>query len=290
VVVLSLGAALTLALMVLGPRFAVRSHGVGVLEPAERAEVRAAWAGFVAPDLEMPREGDQVQPGQLLVRLENPDLVMEQRDVALEEESLRRQREALEARGDPAAASAWRVRERAAAEKSAILAGRVGALEIRAPIAGVVLTPRLEDRAGSFLKPGDAWCLVGTLQHLRVRMIVTDRDLGLIHEGGEAEIKGYHFPDRVFHGRVTRLPAGRRPARPDPDATHPALPVTATMTAPGGEPAGAGSLDVDVDVDNAEGLLRPGMTVSVRIYGERLTPAGHVAMWARRLFKGKIWW
>ena len=293
VAALAAGAVAALALALFGPRFAVKAEGVGTLEPAERVEVRASWAGFVTPPPAMPVEGDRVKAGQLLVRLSDPELIMTLDDMRLQSASLRTEQESLVARGDPAGAAAKETQQRAAAAQAAILAERARLLELTAPIAGVVLTPHLPDRAGRYLRSGETWCVVGRVDRLRVRVPLTERDLGVIDSGSVAEVKGVHLPTEIFHGRVTRMPAGRRPDRPpDPDASR-FGPSLSAAVGPGllpPQPAVSGSLDVDVEVDDPGALLRPGITVRVRIYGERLTLAGHVARWAHRLFKGKMWW
>ncbi|HEY3174920.1 MAG TPA: efflux RND transporter periplasmic adaptor subunit [Candidatus Polarisedimenticolia bacterium] len=288
------GAAAGLALLAFGPRFAVRAEGTGTLEPLERIEVRAAWPGFVAESGgsgAMPAEGALVRAGDPLVRLENLEVDAGRRSVDLELAALRADLSRLEARREPAQAMMRRSEERALQGDALVLARRVEELTLRAPIAGVVLTPRLQDKLGAYLGSGETWCVIGRIDRLRVRVPLSEKDLGLIDETSEAGVKGPHLPGEIFRGRVTRMPAGRRPARPGLQGHQP-QPVTAAMTATPGEGVSpvSGSLQVEVEVDNASGLLRPGMTAQVRIYGERMSLAAHALRWAHRLFKGKVWW
>ncbi len=302
------GAAVALVLLALGPRVAGHSHGAGVLEPLERIDVRAAAPGFVPPragaEAWPALEGRRVEPDDLLVTLANPELRAEARVAALDLAALRVDVTRLQASGEAAEAGRRRAEERAAASRVATLAVQEASLALRSPIAGLVLTPRLPDRAGTWLRAGDLWCTIGRSDRLRLSVPLTPRDLGLIRPGARAEVSAQHFPGRAFPARVTRMPAGRRlpaPAVYPPGvlasspgsgpAGAPAAPaaVSAELSA-GGAPPVAGSLEVEVEVDNAEGLLRPGMTARVRIHGERLTLVGHAARWVHRLFKGRIWW
>jgi len=149
-----------------------------------------------------------------------------------------------------------------------------------------VLTPRLDLMTGRFLDAGAAWCVVGRTDRLRARIPLSEADLGSVRLDSEVLLKTVHLPGRGFPGRVARMPAGRTPEQVPP----------AQMAGVGFTPAAAvspeprGSLDVVAAFENPEGLLRPGMQVRVRIYGERLTIAGHAARWAHRLYKGKVWW
>jgi len=288
-------AAAVSALLVFGPRVAVRARGIGILAPIQQVDVRADWPGFVplhagmpsdVPAIPgMPLEGSRVAPGDVLVRLSNPELEAELRGVTLEARALQLERASLEARGDPGSAAAKGALLRAALARAAILTSRAKSLTLASPIEGVVLTPRLQDRAGAYVRTGESWCAIGSLDRLRARVTLTERDLGLISMASLAEVKGIHLPAETFPGKVARMPAGRRPPRPQGPA-----PLSASTVPGDGLATVDGSLDVEVEVEDPRGLLRPGMTVRVVIYGERLTLAGHAARWAHRLFKGRVWW
>lgn len=280
------GAVIAVLLMLFGPRFAVRVDGVGRLEPLERVEVRAAWPGFVQWDESsaIPDEGTAVHRGDLLVHLGNPEVEAQQRAVALDLASLKLDLSRMWAAGDPSSAAIRRADELSLSGQEQVLARRSDQLVLRAPVDGVILTPRLVDRLGAYIRSGDTWCVVGRIDRLRVRVPLSESALGRLDDTSPAEIKGLHLPGETFPGHVTRLPAGKRAA----PGSRSALTVT-TVPAPDLSTL-AGSLQVEVEVDNGAGLLRPGMTARVRLYGERLSLAGHALRWAQRLFKGKVWW
>jgi len=282
------GAAGAVLFGLFGPRFAVRSEAVALLEPWERIEVHASTPGFVPAGEAPPSlEGRRVAAGDVLVRLVDADLAASLDTARVERDALRVDLASLEARGDPSAAAVRRAGLTAADDRVAVLEQRVAKLALRSPIDGVVLTPRLDRRAGEYVKKGETWCVVGVVDRLRARVPLRESDLGSIHEGNDAALLAVHRPDRLFAGSVVRLPPGRPP---DP----PRATMTAGMSLPGAVAASGaeikGTLDVVVAIDNREGLLLPGMQARVRIYGERLTIAGHVARWTRRLLKGKVWW
>ena len=289
---LLLGSTAALIFGLFGPRFAIRSEALGVLEPWERVEVHASSPGFVPADdpAALALEGRAVTAGQVLVRLADADLIASLDTARVERESLRVDLASLEASGNPSAAAVRRAGLMAADERVTVLDDRAGKLALRSPIDGVVLTPRLDHKAGGYVKKGETWCVVGVVSRLRARVPLRESDLGAIQEGSDAELQMVHMPDRIFPGHVVRLPPGR-----PPDARRAV--TTAGMgpaaPQPGGPGAGAevkGTLDVVVAIDNPDGLLLPGMEARVRVYGERLTIVGHVVRWTHRLLKGKVWW
>lgn len=291
---ISAGAVVAALLLFVGPRFAVRAEAEAVLEPLERFEVRAMSPGFVARGSgeAMVLEGERVERGDLLVRLENPDLAAERIAVERELQGLRFDFARLRAGGNPAMASVRQAGMRALETRRDLLEERLAALEMRSPTSGTILTPRLEHKVGVYVKQGELWCVVGRTDRLRARVAVSQIALGAVEEGSPAEIKTLHMPDRTFPGVVHRLPPGQPPAPPSPLQIAGAVPRPTPSLAPGEDQTAeiAGTLKVEVEVDNATGLLRPGLTARVRIFGERLTIAGHLLRWARRLFLGKIWW
>ena len=286
--ILLLGTAGVLLFGLFGPRFAVRSEALALLEPWERIEVHASSPGFVPVSdvASLALEGRKVRAGDLLVRLADPDLVASLDTARLEAEAMTLDLATLNARGDPSGAAVRFAGLKAVAERVEVLDDRVGKLTLRSPIDGVVLTPLLERRAGGYVKKGETWCVVGVVSRLRARVPLRESDLGAIREGSEAELQVVHEPGRTFSGSVVRLPPGR-----PPDASRGLL--TAGMEAPVFPMSRAevkGTLDVVVSIDNQEGRLLPGMQARVRVYGDRLTLAGHTARWTRRLLKGKVWW
>lgn len=138
----------------------------------------------------------------------------------------------------------------AAAEEAARRAEEEGSgAEVTAPAAGVVLS-REGVRTGPVTR-GTVLFVISDISSLEVRARVDEVDIGGIHVGDPAMVTHGAYPDREFGGRVTRVaPLGRR-----------------ELTAAG--QGNAVTFDVTVEVENREGLLRPGMSVDVSVISER---------------------
>jgi putative peptide zinc metalloprotease protein len=179
-----------------------------VLEPGHRAVVRSEVAGRVEQVL--VQEGTTVDVGTPLVKLSNLDL----------------ESQAFGAKNDLAVATARATqaelryasfgmaeRERQQlAERSRILSEEMARLQVVSPIAGVVVTPRVQDLAGSYIKEGTVLAEVDGLYTMRARIFVPEVAMRDIRSAARADLK----LDSVFRpiaGKVVSI-----------------APVTAAMT------------------------------------------------------------
>ncbi|MBI3449083.1 MAG: efflux RND transporter periplasmic adaptor subunit [Acidobacteria bacterium] len=240
------------------PIFRVHVHGTARLQPVARLGVRAEVAGFVSAVL--VREGERVEAGEPLARLQNSDLRARVEGLRLDRDLLRVAWGRAEAEGRTAEALARRdawARSGAAIET---LARRENDLVLRAPVAGIVLAARLGDREGRFLREGEEWCEIAEGVALRGVVTLPEAELSEFEEGASVELSHEAFPGSVFAGSVARIP-GDGAAR-----------------------------DVEIRVPNLGGDLIPGMSARARILGERTSVLGSGLRFASRLLRGKIWW
>ncbi len=82
---------------------------------------------------------------------------------------------------------------------------RISQAQLRAPIAGIVVTPKIEERAGTMVKPGDAFCEIVEADRMAAEMSVPETDLGLVRVGRTAALKLNAFPTTTFEGTVERI-------------------------------------------------------------------------------------
>jgi putative peptide zinc metalloprotease protein len=163
------------------------------------------------------------------------------------------------------------------AQQTRDLASQVRSLDLKSPIAGVILTPRLRDWMGAYVPAGTELAEVGDLSAMRARIYVSEYDMNMFHLGSPARVR----LDGMFKKR---------------DAQMVALAPMSSEIAPG-------LLDltkykglrppnfyiVDLRVTNAAGTLRPGMTGTARLYGRRRSPAGLGWQAVADFFGRKVW-
>lgn len=247
-------------------------ESTGHLDALSRVEVSVPVAGHLAEIKVVP--GAKVERGQLLARLDDRATALGVRGAgATLEASIWRVAEAraalegaaqeqdrvqrLMARGLASAQELDAVKARVAraravmkasgAEKSLaadhVAVAKVGQNlgDIVSPIAGIVLTA--PENTGIAVAPdhGALFVVATALERMRIDADVSEADIGEIHIGQAAHFEVQTFPGRQFAAKVERIGL---------DAKRDGAVVTYTVM---------------LTADNAEGVLRPGMTAAVRI-------------------------
>lgn len=192
--------ALALVALVPWPRHV---SGPAVVRPSEVLTVTAVSPGVV---LEVyVRGGDAVQEGEVVARVRSreadAELASAEAGYAIAE------RRAAEAaiRRDPAETKRWSLVARQMAAQLSYARSMEHDLRLTAGVAGVIATPRVEERVGEHLDQGDPLCEIARLDPVHVEIRVNEGDVGPIRPGSKARIKVLAHPDRQFVGKVLRV-------------------------------------------------------------------------------------
>ncbi|MFZ3329799.1 MAG: efflux RND transporter periplasmic adaptor subunit [Candidatus Acidiferrales bacterium] len=269
--------ALGVALLLLLPPVGSSVSTPLVLEPGRTAHVHAEVGGQIANVY--IQQGQAVKAGQVLATLRNPeieaDAVILRQQLALASSDLRNGQD----RSDyEKAAGAVRDRKRLQ-EEFAVAENRVAALQIRAPIDGVISTAGVSQQAGAFLDAGDELTTVADRSTMKARILVRDWDLEDVHPGAAAKAKVIPFPYRTYSGKVDQiLPAAAadRPVSETQDLQRLGQQLT-------------NYLAVDMEFANPDGSLREGMTGTAKIAGKRSSIAHQVARATWRWTHAQFW-
>ncbi|HEV2171646.1 MAG TPA: GAF domain-containing protein, partial [Candidatus Binatus sp.] len=173
--------------------------------PGERRMVTAQAGGIV--ERVLVHEGSMVQPGQALATLDSStdrvklaealtSLALAQRDLA-----------DAEYHRDPSAAGEARLKAALYQAQVNLEQKRVDAAQLFAPISGVVVTPKVEQKVGTMLAPGDAFCELVDQEHMAVEMNVPETDLPLLRAGKSVAVKLNALPTKTIQARVERIGA-----------------------------------------------------------------------------------
>jgi RND family efflux transporter MFP subunit len=176
--------------------------------PAERRVVSSIDGGIVQRVL--VHEGDSVQKGQLLAQLYNGEdrVRLAQAEAALSQ--ARRELAEAEFHNDPGAAGQAKIRADLHSAEVQLEQQRVAAAQLVAPIAGMVVTPKVEEKAGTMVKPGEGFCEIVAQDPMAAEMSVPEADLGMLRPGKRVTLKFNSFPTQTFKGTVERLGAQTR--------------------------------------------------------------------------------
>jgi GAF domain-containing protein/multidrug efflux pump subunit AcrA (membrane-fusion protein) len=193
---------LVILLLVLVP-WPMRLGTDATVVPAERRVVSAVTGGVVKRVF--VHEGDSVQPGTFLAELDDGEdrVRLAQDEAALAQ--ARRDLAGAEFRNDPSVAGSARINVNLHAAEVAFDQKRVGQAELRAPIAGIVVTPKVEEKIGMMVRPGEAFCEIFAQDRMAAEMSVEEADLGLVRIGKHVALKLNAFPATTFQGTVERI-------------------------------------------------------------------------------------
>jgi RND family efflux transporter MFP subunit len=178
--------------------------------PAERRIATARVGGVI--ERVFVHEGDRATQGQMLAQLDDSDdrvkLAQAQTNLALARRALAE----AEFRRDLSAAGQARVESDLYETETKLEQQRVEEAQLRAPISGVVVTPKVEEKAGTLLKPGDPFCELVAPERMAAEMSVPENQMDLVHAGTGVALKLNSFPTTTFRGRIERLGAQSKSA------------------------------------------------------------------------------
>lgn len=212
------------------------------------------------------REGDLVEAGEVIARLRDEELVARLAHARADLESADRAMLSASAVGDAASLVQYRLAAERARDELALLQQLNARSAVAAPAAGLVLTPRIEERLGSRVDAGAVVAWIGDPDWVEIELLVPQQDVGAIREGDRVRARVPAHPSVTFVGRVTGVAA--RAAERD------------------GTPVYA----VRAILDNRERLLLPGMHARARVLAES-RPIGAVVFhrpW--RWLRLTSWW
>ncbi len=203
---LVLAIALTLPFVI---RTDLRVRADATVEGSEQQAAVAPVDGFLA---EAPaRAGQVVQAGAVLARLDSRDLELEAAAAAARVSEARQAlREAL-AGGDRASAAVANADLAEARASASLIDGRLARLTITAPIDGLIVSGDLSQRIGAPVGRGDTLFEVAAQDGWRLRIDVSEYDLGLVTRGQEGHAVLVGLPDAPVSFAVQSIAAVSEP-------------------------------------------------------------------------------
>jgi multidrug efflux pump subunit AcrA (membrane-fusion protein) len=267
--------AVALGLLLAIPVWKESVVGKFVLEPVNQAVVRAHVPGTVSKIY--VQEGEQVAQGSLLAVLSNLPLQsgLDDAHARLVLASANAKQAALNYQGYGNALIEKQQSERQYGQVSEMNS----ALEMKAPLTGTVMTPKVQDQLGSYLKSGTELLEIADLSQMKARIFTSEYDMYKIRVGQAARLQLGGMLRRT-DGQVVLVSV--RPTEPPPWAAEEA----------GKEAASIGLQQyyfVDILVPNPGDELKPGMTGVARVYGSRRSLGGMALEGIRNFWGRKLW-
>jgi putative peptide zinc metalloprotease protein len=244
-----------------------------VLEPAEPAIVRNLVPGTISEVF--AREGMTVAAGAPLLRLR--DLSLQSRVAGSEADSAIASIRANEAALHYANLGAALATREQLSQQGRELRLQASSLQLDSPLAGTVLTPRLEDLLGANVPAGTELVEVADLRKMRARVFVSEHDMYKFRAGAPARLNFQGF-SRLWAARAVTITPVSSEINPG---------ITERTEYKGFNPLNF--YVVELLVANPESILKPGMVGNARIYGRRRSLVGHFGREIVRFFGRKVW-
>jgi len=266
-------AAAALLLVLFAPVWRETVTGRFVLEPVQRAVIRASVPGQITEVF--ADEGVPIAAGTPVLRLRNVSLEQDadrsQSDLRTAESHARRAQldftELGQARGERTSQSAH----------YRSVSQQVAALQLSSPISGLVVTPRIRNLVGSFVQEGTDLAEIDDIQTLQARIFIPEFQIHRVALGAPASLK-LESSFRPIRGQVSAiLPASSAIAagllhEKAYEGTAPPQYYLATVLVP-----------------NPDGGLRPGMSGDAKIAVVHHSIAGFMGKNIREFVQRKVW-
>jgi putative peptide zinc metalloprotease protein len=249
------------------------AEGPFLLETTTQTAVRALVPGTVTAVY--TDEGKPVIAGQTLVRLRNVSLESRLAQTrASYQEAAARATSAELRRADFGAMAQERDR---LAQQTRDLTQAVASLDVKSPVSGITLTPRVGDQVGAFITQGTELAEVANVGTLRARFYIPEPDMNKVLADSYARLQ--------FVGMLGIRKVGSATVDPLPTEVPPGL-IDLTRYK-GLRPPNFYA--IDLLVANPDSTLKPGMRGTARLYGKRESLGGLIVKGIANFLGRKLW-
>ncbi len=187
------------------------------------------------------REGDVVPAAAVVAALRSDEYLLNLNDARARFDIIESELTRVQAASGAAASQIERVKLEQTQREIAFNQMKLEQTQIRAPISGVIVTPKIEEKRGQFIRRGEAFCETADVNPVIIEAAVPEDDIGLVRSNQEIWLKANAFPARKFIGRVTQI---------SPQATT---------------EQSARVFIVRAEIENPDQMLRTGMVGRVKI-------------------------
>ncbi|GEM_PF-6316099 len=212
---LAVSAACALAAFFLLQPVPSRLRVQGQVEPELRRLITVQAGGLLA---ESPvRPGESLQEGQLLARLEDRELRLQEAELIAARERRRKRRDALA--GSPEADIAEYQMASLELEETKRQLERLHLrqqqLRLESPISGILLSGDLSRRIGDRVEPGEILFEVAPLDQMHLELKVPSREIAGIEIGQQVRFRLEAFPEQVWEAEIRHIHARSQSSLPE---------------------------------------------------------------------------
>ncbi len=177
---------------------------VGVL-PQHRTPVISTVEGIVKNVYF--REGALVSRGAVLSQLRDEDYRLALDDQKTRRDLLLKEISRSQSTGDSSALRVQQIQLQQTEREIAFYQQLLDSTRLTSPVDGILITPKIEEKVGSFLKKGEEFCELADMRSTRAEVNIQESDISYLKVGQEIRLKMNAYPTKKFYGKITLLGA-----------------------------------------------------------------------------------
>lgn len=180
-----------------------RIEGDFIIRTDKMTHLPAPYNGYIS---EVPfKVGDNVKNGDVIVRLDDRELLLEQLSAISEIQRYSSEAEKAEAEKKLADMRAVLALKRQSEAKLDMINFRIDRAAIKAPYDSIIVVGDLRDRIGAPVEHGEILMRLTRLEDLYVEIKVGERDIHEIKDFSEGQIAFVSMPDNKYNFKIERI-------------------------------------------------------------------------------------
>ena len=200
-----LGGAAVLALLLAIVPWNMAVQGNVTVLPWLRTGVVSEVEGIIR-DVKL-REGDIVQKGKAVATLVDEDYKLAIERYQTRKDMLLREISRSESAFDATSAQLKRIELEQMDHEIRFSADQLARTQLVAPVNGVIVTPRIEEKAGLLIRKGEEFCEIADMKTIRAEIALDEVDVSHLKAGQKVAVKMNSYPTSKFYGEVKLLGA-----------------------------------------------------------------------------------
>jgi len=153
------------------------------------------------------REGAPVTRGAVLSQLQDEDYRLALDDQKTRRDLLLKQISRSQSTSDSSALRVQQIQLQQTEREIAFYQHLLDYTRLTAPVDGILITPKIEEKVGSFLKKGEQFCELADMRSTRAEVNIQESDIGYLKVGQKIRLKMNAYPTKQFYGKITLLGA-----------------------------------------------------------------------------------
>ncbi|HKZ39544.1 MAG TPA: efflux RND transporter periplasmic adaptor subunit, partial [Candidatus Hodarchaeales archaeon] len=187
------------------------------------------------------REGAKVARQAVIATLQDDDYRLALEEQKTSRDLLVKQISRSQSLGDSSALSLQQIQLEQIQREITFYQAQLNRTRIVAPVDGVLITPKIEEKVGSLIKKGEQFCELADMNATRAEVTIAEGDVNYLLIGQKVRLKMNAYPTRKFYGTVTLLGAE----------------ITTHSDTP--------SYRIEAEIDNPDLLLKSGMVGKAKV-------------------------